>query len=172
MHFGKVLKYCDLQHFLWEKESFKCDWGGSETFCVRVGVARGWSNFAACPVLCGVGKVDHIRHPGADMWMYLSTDVYHIRRCPLLRNTTSSSELFHLSHQRTLYFEGSLIKMLRHCICVGTSFMLQINQVLEIVWGKSPWWLSCRLPILPWLLIRFFLSVVKDLRIAPQMISL
>ena len=88
MHFGKVLKYCDLQHFLWEKDSFKFDWGGSETFCVRVGVARGWPNFAARPVLCGVGKVDHIRHPGADMWMYLSTDVYHIRRCPLLRNTT------------------------------------------------------------------------------------
>ena len=32
------------------------------------------NEIAAHPVLCGVGKIDHIQHPGADMLMYRSID--------------------------------------------------------------------------------------------------
>ena len=78
---------------------------------------RGWWNATALPVLCDVGKADHILHPGADMSMHLLTDVYHICRRLLLRNTTSS-ELCHLSLQRTLYLERSLIKICNHLITI------------------------------------------------------
>ena len=57
-----------------------------------------------------VGKVDHIRHPGADMLMYLSTHGCHIR-CHIIWRNTTFSDLYHCSRQRTLYLEGSLIKI-------------------------------------------------------------
>ena len=86
-------------------------------------VAGGWWNIAARPVLCVVRKVDYIWHPCADKLTHLSTYGYHIRSCLVWRNTTSS-DLFHCSHQRTLYLEGSLIKILS---CQGALLFLLVS---------------------------------------------
>ena len=89
----------------------------------RCRCCRGWWNVATRPVLCVVRKVDYIWHPCADKLTHLSTYGYHIRSCLVWRNTTSS-DLFHCSHQRTLYLEGSLIKILS---CQGALLFLLVS---------------------------------------------
>ena len=81
-------------------------------------------------VLCVVGKVDYIQHPCANMLTFLSTYRYCIRSRLIWRNTTSS-DLYHCSRQRTLYLEGSLIKILS---CQGALlFLLVICMTKKIV---------------------------------------
>ena len=101
----------------------------------------GWWNAVARPVLCCIWKVDHIWHPGADMLIYLSTCVSHGRRHLLLMNTTFQ-ELFHLSLQRTLYFEGSLqigspikICFIRFKMLAGLHDLLYLVSFTRLSWA-------------------------------------
>ena len=106
-NYNQENKFDIIGHICWLLSQF----GYFHTvFILCADVAGGWWNVAACPVLCVVSKVDHILYPDADTLMYLLTDGYHILRRLIWRNTISS-DLSHWSRQRTLYLEGSLIKM-------------------------------------------------------------
>ena len=77
---------------------------------LRADVAREWWNGVARLVLYCSVENGLIRHPGAEMLTYPSTVISHDGRCLLWWNTTFQ-ECCKLSLQRTLYLEGSLIKI-------------------------------------------------------------